>query len=433
MTPSRYLLFGAGQLGVMILARFFFQWVLKLADTPVAPGSAETLFLASSVGTTLFAFRIFDGVTDPVAGALSDGWVRAGRERRRLLWFAFLLPPAGLCLVFAPTGVMPPSLRWLLLAGGMFVFFVGYTVYAIPYWSLVDDYSGGDEATRTRLSNVLGGALMLATAVGFLVSPVAVERIGFFPSAVAFGIVASVLMVLPYYAAPEGGPRRSRPVEEASLLTSFRVAFAHRRFLAVLVLFAGSQMSFTVMTAASGYIAVDLLGGTPSDVALIMGPFLVTSLLGFNFVPALARRFGWERAALFASVALGVVYGGVGLMGRGTLLSPMHTTMLLFSLGGPMAAVLLGLEAEVITACAEAAGGEVTSIYFGVYNFIVKGMNGLAILLTGLLADQVRVHGAEAVRWMGFLAGGLLVVGVAGYLVGRPGRVPPEGLTSTGG
>ena len=425
MRRWQYLFYGAGQLGIMLLARFFFQWVLKFSEEPVSAGATEGLFIASSVGLTFFAFRIFDGVTDPAAGILSDWWVRKGRQRRNLLYFSFLLPPVGLSLIFAPSGEMGAVLRWALLCSGMLIFFVGYTLYAIPYWSLIDDYSGDDDERRTRLSNILGGALMLATAIGFIVSPMAVERLGYFHSALIFSAIATGLLLLPIFAKPADVVRKPRGSDEdANLFASFRVAFGHRRFIAVLILFAGSQMSFTIMTGAAPFIAVNLLNATTSDVALIMGPFIATSIPSFLAVPWLTRKIGWEKAALGASVALAFVYAGVGLMGQATVLSPIHTTMALFSLGGPMAAVLLGLEGEVITSCARETGGEVTSVYFGVYNFIVKVMNGLAIFLTGVLADMIATRGAAAVRGMGFAAGGFLVLGVVLYLAFRERQTP---------
>jgi len=57
----------------------------------------------------------------------------------------------------------------------MFVFFIGYTLYAIPYWSLVDDYSrradGTSSSQRATLSNVLCAGVLVATGVGFVASP----------------------------------------------------------------------------------------------------------------------------------------------------------------------------------------------------------------------------------------------------------------------
>lgn len=428
---SGYFLYGAGQLGVMALTRFFFQWVLRFAGRE-DEASGLPLFAAASVGGLFFAFRIFDGLTDPVAGVASDAWVARGRERRSLLWLALPLPPLGLALVFAPDAAMGQGLRWLVLSLGMLVFFVGYTLYVIPYWSLVDDYSGRDAKTRARLSNVLGAGVLLATGFGFVLSPWLVDELGYFVAAVAWSVPCGVLMAFPYFASPAAPGRRrgalrrdegdGAPRAGSSLSLGFKLVLSDRRFQAVILLFAGGQMSFTVMTAAAPFIAIDLLGGTQKDVALLLAPFLVSAIVGFVAVPRLSARFGWERSVVVATLLLGVTYAGVGLLGVSVVGSPLTTAMLVFALAGPMASVLLGLEGEAIASSAAAHEAEVTSVYFGVYNFIVKSLNGLALFLTGVLADAGDQLGAWAVRGMGFSAGGLLVLGVICYALMRPRR-----------
>jgi GPH family glycoside/pentoside/hexuronide:cation symporter len=411
MSGFRLFLYGAGQLGIMLLARFFFQWLIRFADvgkdTPTGPLLAATL-----VGGLFFAFRIFDGITDPLAGVLGDRWVRSGKERRSLIWVSFAIPPVGLALVFAPTSAMPDSLRYVLVVLGMFLFFVGYTLYAIPYWSLVEDYSQGNTKTRTALSNALGVGVLVATGLGFVLSPMLVESMGFFQGAIVFATVGTVLMTLPYFAAPPGATTQKLP-PQPSMFKSLAASLTHKRFLAVILLFAGAQMSLTVMTAAAPYIAEKILGGKLSDVALLLGPFLLSSVPTFAIVPALSRRFGWEKATLAGVVALSVAYTGAGMLGQGLIGSPMTTAMIVFACAGPGCAFVLGLEGEAIARCAQSSEHKSTGIYFGIYNFIVKALNGLALFLTGLLADQGTVW---AVRAMPIIAGALCIAGVLAYV-----------------
>ncbi len=445
MNLTRLVLFGAGQLGMMGLARFFFSYILDYASRthagPVAqhPAGLPTgaLFSAAAVGAVLLAFRIFDGVTDPIAGVFSDAWVRKGRERRKLLWFSFVIPAIGLWLCFAADYDISQTLRWVLLIAGMLVFFTGYTFYAIPYWSLISDYSVGNLDARRSLSNILGAGLLLATAVGAVVAPGVIESLGYSKAALAFAVPAAVLMILPYYAQPKQ-PASSAVLEQGTqgalaqpppplsrvLLSSLR----HRRFLAVLLLFAGSQMAFTIVTAAAPFIARDLLDGTLADVPKVLGPFLGTAIPFFVAVPMLSRRFGWEKAVMVSSLLLGVVYALAAGIGQPVVGSAFTTAMILFALGGPMAAVLLGLEGEAITACASERSehGEATSIYFGVYNFLVKSLNGVAIFVSGALIELSArpEYGSAAIRWMTLTAGGLLLLGMAGYFLIARGLQP---------
>ena len=90
---------------------------------------------------------------------------------------------------------------------------------------------------------------------------------------------------------------------------------------------------------------------------------------------------------------------------------------------------MLGLEGEAITACAHERGGaDCVSIYFGVYNFIVKALNGLAIWIAGWLLDLSKMpqYGTGAIRAMSLTSGLLLAVCVLIYFVIRPRKAEIE-------
>ncbi len=191
------------------------------------------------------------------------------------------------------------------------------------------------------------------------------------------------------------------------------------------MIFAGSQMSFTVMTASAATIAVELLGGTQADTSKLLAPFILAAIPAFVAVPWLSRRFGWERSVVAASLLLGVVYAATGLLGRGIAgLSPMQTAGLVFACGGPMAAALLGIEGDAIATCSKETGGELTSVYFAAFNFVIKFMNGLAVFGAGLLIKY------GLYRACGPTAGALLAAGVVGYFVLRPRDAAPAAATA---
>lgn len=416
----RYLLFASGQLGIMCMARFFFQSNIEYSRQKVGPGPADILFNVATFGVVLMLFRIFDAVTDPAAGIISDRWVRRGGQRRTILALSLWIQPVGLALMFAPHAGMAPALRWALLVLGMFVFFVGYTIYGIPYWSLVADYAGDDPDARRGLANALGAGMILATALVAGLVPGLIAAHGYGTAAIIVAVVAAVLSIGPYLAQPPGVSQAKAGQADPPVMEMLRTAFGHRAFVAVLVLFAGSQMSFTVMTASAGTIATELLGGSQADIPKLLGPFIGAAIPTFVLVPWLSRRFGWEACVVAASLLLGVVYAGTGFLGGSAPgLTPMQTAGLLFSCGGPMAAVLLSLENEAIAMCSKETGGELTSVYFAAFNFIVKGGNAVAVFLANLFVNE------HLFRGCGPLAGGLLAVGVLGYWALRPRAVKP--------
>ncbi|MCS6863848.1 MAG: MFS transporter [Gemmataceae bacterium] len=430
MSLLQLLLYMLGQFGIMLLTRYLFQWTLRFSDTPTETGP---LFLASIVGAVFLGYRIFDGITDPMAGGLADWWVSRGRKRTSLLMLSFWIAPVGLVMCFVPDESMSPLVRWVLLVTGMFVFFVGYTIYAIPYWSLVEDYGRAWPEGRRLLSNMLGLGLILATIVGFVVTPLLIHQFGYRDGAAVVAILAMGCMVAPVYAgrlaqADEQLPHRES-VSLGAIIRSFGKVFKNRRFVALMTLLAGSQMSFTVLTAAAPYIAIQLLNGTDKDVSLLLGPLIVTALPMFAFAPAVSRRFGWEHALIGTSVLLGGVYClTASITGMSLVGSAKVTAMLVFSCAGPMIAVLLALDAEAITACVGSDEKGAVSMYFGVYNLVIKTLNGVALFLTGLLVDLANGSwGATAVRLMLVLAALLLFTGVTlSGLIRRGFSSPPE-------
>lgn len=424
----------------MMMVRFLLQWIIRFAtSTPahVSGSAATVLFSASTMGAVMLAFRIFDGVTDPISGAISDNWVRRGKARRHLLWYSFCVPALGLLLCFAPTHEMSHLLRWSLVTGGLFVFFLGYTLYCIPYWSLILDYSQGNEQTQRTMSNLLGVGVLVATAIGFVVTPLLVSNIGYFQGAALVAVVGSLLMILPINAYPE-------PLEQPAgrtgdevpprLVESLLMALRDKRFVALLILLSGAHMSLTVMTSAAPFIAVHLLGGTDQDVALLLGPFLGVGLLCLSVTTRLSKRWGWEKCLLIACASLGLVYASTSGLDTPLFGTPMFAATCIFMCGGPMVAVILGIEGEAITDCAVAQSAEHVSMYWGVYNFVVKAMNGVAIWVCGVLAARILIAddsvltGLSAVRAMSIVAGAFLVVGVVLYLFARRQPTPPVNL-----
>ena len=485
MNLWRKLAFLSGQVGIMMLARYFFQWIVRFTSTPVAApvaassegtsggsvaaaplldveqsalldpiarlcgGGTESgailtaLFPIALFSTVLLLFRLFDGVTDPLAGGLSDWWVRRGRERRSLLWFSFWIAPIGLVLCFSPNGEMAPVLRWGLMGSGLVVFFVGYTLYCIPYWSLLSDYSRGDEGEQRVLSTLLGVGILLATGLGFILSPLLIEALGYQQSALAFALLALPLLALPYFAAPPS-PTEGHTFEVADVdaqeppevgLRSLLAPLKNLRFLGLIALFCGSQMSLTMMTSAAPFIAEGLLGATKGDVALLMGPFLGSALLCFPLAPWVSRRFGWERALLGAAGGLAIAYLLISGLGAALFGTPLQTAMVMFTLAGPFVAILLALEGEAISDCAAADDPSRVSTYWGVFNLLVKTMNGVALWVGGLIVARIcpglpdfwgaeligeeRWTGAAAIRTMSLSAGLFLFLGALAYLLIR--------------
>jgi len=165
------------------------------------------------VGTVLLASRLFDVVTDPVVGWLSDRFPT--RWGRRKPWIAVGAAIAGLGLVrlFMPPAA--PDATHLFVWSA--VLYLGWTMVAVPYtaWGaeLSDDYDRRATITGGREAAMLAGILVAASLPGIAVLAGGTQSGGLALVAwvaVAAGAVTVTVMLraVPEPAAPgrPGGP-----------------------------------------------------------------------------------------------------------------------------------------------------------------------------------------------------------------------------------
>ena len=146
----------------------------------------------AAVGLVLLVTRIFDAVTDPLIGTLSDRW--STRFGRRKPWIAAGCPVAVLSawmLFVPPDGAGATHLLiWSLMLS------LAWTTMLIPYsaWGaeLTGDYDGRSRVTGLRESMTVAGTL-LATA-----APAALAAFGHPGQAAALlAIAIFIVVVLP--------------------------------------------------------------------------------------------------------------------------------------------------------------------------------------------------------------------------------------------
>ncbi len=175
---------------------------------------AEDLGLGlTATGLALFLIRLFDVVSDPIVGLLSDRLpTRFGRRRP---WIAIGAPIAGLALIQLfdpPAGV---GTGFLLVWG--LLLYVGWTLIAIPYttWGaeLSSDYHERTRVTALREGVMLGGVVLAAVLPAALVAAGRSEV----ESLVAIGWLAVVLglpsIALLFAKVPERAVARSGRVD----------------------------------------------------------------------------------------------------------------------------------------------------------------------------------------------------------------------------
>lgn len=267
---------------------------------------------AALAGTIVFVPKLWDAVTDPFMGAVSDRTRHAAG--RRLPWMragALLLP---LCFVamFAPPLFAPAA--WVFCAYVLAA--TAYTLYAIPYISLPAELTH-DAHETTVLLGWRTAFMTLGILGGGAVGPAIVKAAGGGPAGyLAMGAALGALL----FASMAGSTwslrdaPRLEPSQAAEPEGTFAADLAsiarNRPFLILLVSYFGKLLGVGTVLAVVPYLARYVLGGDEGT---------VTRLFLSLILPAVLTMPLWVWAARFIGTKAGYLLS-LALFGAGSAL-----------------------------------------------------------------------------------------------------------------
>ncbi|MEM8936155.1 MAG: MFS transporter, partial [Pseudomonadota bacterium] len=147
---------------------------------------------AGVAGALIFFSKLYDAVSDPVMGGVSDAFKKLNRERR-----LFLLPGAILSgLAFAAFFFLPslPGFWGAALTFLTLIFMsTAFTIYAVPYLAMPPEieptYQGRTKLMSYRVFFIMIGVLIGSAGAPFLVSTMEAPRDGYQFAALVLGAV----------------------------------------------------------------------------------------------------------------------------------------------------------------------------------------------------------------------------------------------------
>ncbi len=302
----------------------------------------------TTLGVIVLGSRLWDAVTDPAIGALSDRTrLRWGRRRP---WMTVAAIPLGFTfylLLTPPAGdAAAVNLRFAVLA---FAFFLSWTIVAVPYESLGTEISF-DYDDRNRLFGARETAVLLGTLVGAalpaLFTPEGSGRLGGYGTlglVYGIGIVGLVgWCVLVVHERRWGEAQRP----SGSPWRHLRPVFSNRPFVILLVAYTvyslGGALAATVILFYVEYVLQSGLG--PLFLVLYLG-------LGAVFLPLwvqLAKRWEKKPAWLVALAVNTCAFSGVAFLDAGdTLAFGILVSLSAVGLGGALA-IPPSMQADVI-------------------------------------------------------------------------------------
>jgi GPH family glycoside/pentoside/hexuronide:cation symporter len=287
------------------------------------------------VGLAVTLIRIWDAITDPIAGWLSDN-LRSKYGRRRpfiliagilsglLLPILFLVSPSWVQLKFLGVSVV----FWYMMAS-TFVYIPIISAFNVPYYSLGAEMSPDYEERTSVMSyrsvtqkvSELGNfyALRFTNLAWFLIPGTGQKNtlLGIQVYTAILGVIMAIIAIIIFFRVKERYYEKVvvKDVKKVSLLSSFGETLKCHPFRQMMVM-GGAFILGTSMVGSLGYYTtVFYVAGGDKIIGdnwqLWMGvAFMLGGLIGVPLLGALSHRIG-KRAAAVVACLVGICgYGG---------------------------------------------------------------------------------------------------------------------------
>lgn len=380
--------FGMPGLGAGYMYLMMSLYVMKFAT--------DVLLIAPAIMGLIFsASRIWDAISDPLAGYLSDRTrIRYGRRRSWIL--ASTLPiGAAFVMVFAP----PQGLSGTGLAVWMGVAVIGFysamTVFFVPHLSLGAELSSNYHE-RSRLFGVRHGfytfgSILSLISFYILISAEqqgqAVVRESAYQLALLASAVMMLLIVLSVGQLRERSDYQGRVNENP--FHAFRDVWRnpHARLLIIVTFI--ENVGSAAIGALTLYVAQYVVGAPLWAPVMILCYMIPSSFSVPLWIP-LSRRFGKVRLWMFSMLLTGLSFGAMfalpfldGVPFKiGYICVAAFFAGLAAGCGGTLSPSIQG---DVIDYDEMQTGERKEGSYFAAWNFVYKGATGVMLLLTGFV------------------------------------------------
>jgi Na+/melibiose symporter-like transporter len=263
------------------------------------------------VGLVMVLSRIFDGITDPLIGFISDRIRTPWGRRKPFVVIGTPIYIAGIYLLFIPpvefTEVTVLGMTfnsgypWMLAT--LVITYVGATIKDVPYsaWGaeLTTDYNERTLVTSWREGFSVTGSLIGAftpTIIFFFGYDKPLDAVYFLSLAIAF--IMPVLVANCVISTPEHRVVETRR-ERLPLRESFRYVWANESYRRLVIIFLFSSIGAAMTNTLSFFfvkhvlLAGDLYG-------LYLAPYFVSQVIAIPLWFKLSRKIGKHRATMAA-------------------------------------------------------------------------------------------------------------------------------------
>ncbi len=380
--------FGAPAIGVGYMALLLSLYVMKFAT--------DVLLIAPAVMGLIFSIsRIWDAVSDPMAGYLSDR-TTSKLGRRRSWMFASIIPVAAtFIMVFSP----PASLTGTALVAWMAVAIIGFytalTIFFVPHMAfgaeISDDYHERTRLFGMRHAFYTTGSILALISMQFLINAevqgeAEIRAVSEYQSWIAAIITSALILYAVVQLRERSDYQRSNT---SGPFAAMKDVFANPHARLLYAVWFIENVGTSAIGALTLYVTAYVVGAPQWAPAIILC-YMVPSSLGVPVWLKLSRRFGKLPTWRISMVGTGIAFGSMFMLLvidslEGRLSWIMGAAFIAgFSAAGG-GSIGPSVQSDVIDYDELRTGQRKEGSYYAAWNFVNKSALGVILLLMGFV------------------------------------------------
>ena len=349
-------------------------------------------------GTCLLIPRLWDAISDPLMGAISDRTKSRMGRRRPFLLLGSILFGVSFYLTLAMPDLETEIQKAIYFTGMYLVLSTAYTIYDVPYSAMVGEMS----SNYKERTNIVGYKMMGAR-IGILLSAMLGPLIFTSQDTLAegfrlLGLVAGIFVIVTgvvAFVSTRDAPRIVKTPSRFSLLSEFKAIRQNKPFRVLFLVFLFQNLAIGAAATCLVYFVTIAMQASINLFGPLMIVAAVTATIATPPWVVIVRKLGKPRAYTY-----GLIYST--LMSLPAFFLPPSLYLLLFGL---MFLIALGdagnqllpnsMVADTIEVDELQSGERREGTIFGAWAFCRKtGMAGGAFLTSVVLAQFGFVSGA---------------------------------------
>lgn len=378
--------FGVADLGGNLFFTAMGFWSLNyLTDTVAIP--------AAAAGIAVMAGKLWDAVTDPMMGFISDRTRSRWGRRRPYLLFGSIPLFLSMWFFFTNPHIASTALATVWAAFALCLLNTSYTVVNIPYSSLTpeltQDYHERSSLNGFRFGFAVIGTILGAGAVLPIVGLFGSRDAGFSAVGAILGLVMAGTALITFASVKEPD-HSATPKPKEGFFETFIVVFKNRPYVIILLTYA---LNLTALNFVQGilvyYFKYLYKNEGATTIAMIL--LLVVAMVCIPISVLVSKRIGKKRtyqiSFLILATACLAIYALGHVLGMRFFLAMMVYAGVGIGFGyvAPWAMVPDTIEYD-----AAKTGKRKEGAFYGMWTFTSKVGTSLAIFLTGVILDLAR-------------------------------------------